>query len=199
MKERRQNGPSQKQILEIGDATQDCHLLLEEIRSQLNCTADLCEGFSFYLSQIRKVHHLEAKPSFKERERDYVLDRRQKSENVIYIQCSTYSPSSNLSTNKMWLTLGKMIARQSLNSEQKDTVWKFHEFYITQILREKRFWEHSRAKSAILTHLEALNFDFCEFLHFQKAENYQIDKIQSLKEGKNSNFRTSKFFKIDFT
>ena len=50
----------------------------------------------------------------------------------------------------------------------------------TQILREISFDEESRrAKSAILTHLEALNCDLYEFLHFLKAEAYQINKIQS--------------------
>ena len=34
-----------------------------------------------------------------------------------------------------------------------------------------------KPKSAILTHLKALNFDFNEFLHFLKAENNQIIKI----------------------
>ena len=50
------------------------------------------------------------------------------------------------------------------------TVWKFHDFSITQILREINFGDSRSAKSAILTHLEALNFDFYEFLHFLKAE-----------------------------
>ena len=40
------------------------------------------------------------------------------------------------------------------------TVWKFHDFSITQILREIKFEESRSAKSAILTHLEALNFAF---------------------------------------
>ena len=40
------------------------------------------------------------------------------------------------------------------------TVWKFHDFSITQILREINFEDSRRAKSAILTHLEALDFDF---------------------------------------
>ena len=35
------------------------------------------------------------------------------------------------------------------------------------------------AKSAISTHLKALNFDFYQFLHFLEAEMYQIDKLQS--------------------
>ena len=39
------------------------------------------------------------------------------------------------------------------------TVWSFHDFPITQILREIKYWDSRSAKSAILTHLEALNFD----------------------------------------
>ena len=38
-----------------------------------------------------------------------------------------------------------------------------------------------RYKIDIFTHLEALNFDFYEFLHFLNAEKYQNEKIQSLK------------------
>ena len=40
------------------------------------------------------------------------------------------------------------------------TVWKFHDFSLTQILREINFEDSTSAKSAILTHLETLNFDF---------------------------------------
>ena len=50
------------------------------------------------------------------------------------------------------------------------TVCKFHDFSITQILREINFRDFRSAKSAIWTHLEALNFDVYEFLHFLKAE-----------------------------
>ena len=59
-------------------------------------------------------------------------------------------------------------------------MWKFHDFSSTQILREINFGDFRVSKSAIWTHLEALNFDFHEFLHFLKAEIYQINKIQSL-------------------
>ena len=59
------------------------------------------------------------------------------------------------------------------------TVCKFHEFSITQILREINFRESGSAKSAVLTNLEALNFEFYEFLHFLNAKIYQITKIQS--------------------
>ena len=34
-------------------------------------------------------------------------------------------------------------------------------------------------KNAILIHLEALNFDFYEFLHFLMTETYQMKKILS--------------------
>ena len=58
------------------------------------------------------------------------------------------------------------------------TVWKFHNFAITQILREINFWDSKSAKLAILTHLEALKFEFYLFLYFLKAANDQISKIQ---------------------
>ena len=82
---------------------------------------------------------------------------------------------------------------------QEGTVWKFQDLSVTQILREINFWDSKNARLAILTHLEALNFDFQEFLHFLKAVIYQIDKIQSTKNGKNCSFSTSNFSKIDFT
>ena len=78
-------------------------------------------------------------------------------------------------------------------------MWKFHEFSITQILREINFGHSRGAKSAILTHLEVLNVDSYDFLHFLKVDIYQISKIQSLKNGKNGSFRTPKVSKIDFT
>ena len=59
------------------------------------------------------------------------------------------------------------------------TVWKFHDFCIIQILREINFEDTRSAKSAILPHLEALNFDIYEFLHFFQAEICQMNKIHS--------------------
>ena len=55
---------------------------------------------------------------------------------------------------------------------------KFQDFSITQVLREINFRDARSAKSAILTHLEALNFDLYEFLHFLKDEIYQINHLQ---------------------
>ena len=79
------------------------------------------------------------------------------------------------------------------------TVWKFHNFSITQILREINFLDSRSAKYAILAHLEALNFDFNEFLHFLKAKIYQKAKMQTPKNGKNGTLRTSRLSKVDFT
>ena len=39
-------------------------------------------------------------------------------------------------------------------------VWKLEDFSITEILREINFGDFRSAKSAILTHLEALDLDF---------------------------------------
>ena len=43
-------------------------------------------------------------------------------------------------------------------------------FSITRILREIKFEDSKSAKSANLTNLGDMNFDFYEFLHFRKAE-----------------------------
>ena len=56
---------------------------------------------------------------------------------------------------------------------------KFHDFSITPILCEINFGDCRKAKSAILTHLNALKSDCCEILHFLKDQIYQISKIQS--------------------
>ena len=75
---------------------------------------------------------------------------------------------------------------------------KFHDFSISQILREIKTGESRGAKPAIFTHLMALNFDFYEFLQFLKAEIYQINKIQCPEYCTNGSFTASRFFKIDF-
>ena len=64
------------------------------------------------------------------------------------------------------------------------TVWKFHDFSITQILRDINFWILEFQKFAIFTHSEALNFDFHEFLHLLKAETYQIAQFRAPKMAK---------------
>ena len=59
------------------------------------------------------------------------------------------------------------------------TVWKIMKFSVTQILREIKVGEFRVSDTAILTHLEALNFDFYTFLPLLRAKNDQIYKIQS--------------------
>ena len=59
-----------------------------------------------------------------------------------------------------------------------DTVWKFQDFSVSQILREIKLGDSRTAKSAILTHSEGLNFDFYEFLHFLKEEIYQFSHFK---------------------
>ena len=73
---------------------------------------------------------------------------------------------------------------------------EIHDFSITQILCEIKFGNSRSTKSAIFTHLEAMDFDFYEFSYFLKAEIYLIYKIQQPKMTKKT---TSKFSKIDFT
>ena len=50
--------------------------------------------------------------------------------------------------------------------EDDSTVGNFHEVSITQILREIKFGNARSAKSANLTHIEAVNLNFYAFLHF---------------------------------
>ena len=57
---------------------------------------------------------------------------------------------------------------------QFNTVWKFQNFSITQILREINFRDFRSAKSAILPLLETLNFDLYAFWPFLKVEKTAI-------------------------
>ena len=86
-------------------------------------------------------------------------------------------------------------------AEQGLTVWKFHDFFITQILREINFGDSRSAKSAILTHSEALNFDFNEISHFLKAEISKLKyNLESLKWQKRAFLELlHRFSKIDLT
>ena len=60
----------------------------------------------------------------------------------------------------------------------------FTNFSATQILREIKASESGTSKIAILTHLEALNFDFHDFLHFENAEIDQKSKFRLSKIAK---------------
>ena len=76
------------------------------------------------------------------------------------------------------------IKYEYLQSLFLSPVWIFHDFYITQILREINFGDSTSAKSPILAHLEALKLDFYEFLHFLKAEMYQLIRFRASKMAK---------------
>ena len=49
-------------------------------------------------------------------------------------------------------------------------MWKFHDFPITQILREIKFGNSRSAKSANLTNLGAVNFDYLRIFALWKVE-----------------------------
>ena len=60
-------------------------------------------------------------------------------------------------------------------------MWKFQFFSVSQVLCEIKVNDFRGPKNAILTHLEALDFDFHEFVHFQKAEIYLNQKFRAPK------------------
>ena len=71
-----------------------------------------------------------------------------------------------------------MTPLNNFDSSAYYTVGIFQDFPVTQILREIKVGEARVSKSAILTHLESLQFDFFyEFLHILKAQIYQIGNI----------------------
>ena len=79
------------------------------------------------------------------------------------------------------------------------TVWKFHDFSITQILCEIKIGESRVSKSAIFTHLEALNFDFfMNFCTFWKPQFTWLTRFRAPKMAKMCRFRTYKFSKSWF-
>ena len=65
-------------------------------------------------------------------------------------------------------------------------MWKFHDFYITQILREINFGESRSSKTAIFAIQGALNFvDLVNFT-FQKVQKL----IKNQNSEQNGSFRT---------
>ena len=78
-------------------------------------------------------------------------------------------------------------------------MWKFQDFSVIPYLCEINFEDTCNAKSAIFTHLEALNYDFYEYLHFLKAEIDQKIELKVSKMVRNGSFGTSRIHEIDFT
>ena len=65
-------------------------------------------------------------------------------------------------------------------------MWKFHDFFVIQNLREINFGNSTSVKSAILANLEAPKFEFHKFLHFLKAEIYLLNQAPEM--AKNGSF-----------
>ena len=79
-------------------------------------------------------------------------------------------------------------------------VWNFCNFYANQIFRLKSILTNFKvSKTAIWTNLEALNFEFSEFVQFLKAQFYQNSKSRVCKTFKMAVFETQILPKIDFT
>ena len=78
--------------------------------------------------------------------------------------------------NVLQHTVAILVRLDSEYVETHYTAFKLQDISIIQILRQIEIGESRSAKSAVYTHLQALNLDFYEFLHFLKAENCQIDK-----------------------
>ena len=62
-----------------------------------------------------------------------------------------------------------------------------------------QFWGFLKCKICYSNTFRGSEFWFYEFLHFLKAEIFQMNKNESHKNGKNGSFRTSRFSEIDFT
>ena len=59
------------------------------------------------------------------------------------------------------------------------TMWKFHQFSTTQILRENNFGHFEASKTAILTILVVLNFEFMGLFDFYQVWNFQNRKFKT--------------------
>ena len=60
------------------------------------------------------------------------------------------------------------------------TVWKFHDFSVTQILREINFGESKSSKTAVFVIFWALKMIYLADFSLQKVQKFIMIKIQSL-------------------
>ena len=74
------------------------------------------------------------------------------------------------------------------------TVWKFHNFFATQILREIIFGTFVNTNTVILTILAALNFEFLGIFYI-----FLNSKFKAFNIVKTAGFDLLKWAKIDFT
>ena len=104
--------------------------------------------------------------------------------------------TNNSSESKFWIFFHTLSFQNWFHEKNfkvvKDSLTQCGNFMIfvciIQILREINFEDFWSAKSANVTHLEALKLDFYEFLYFLKTEIYHMNKIHSLWNGKTSIF-----------
>ena len=74
-----------------------------------------------------------------------------------------------------------MMMRIAFVSDKRpSTVWKFHDFYVTQILREINFEESWSCKTAVFVILGALKMINLVNFNLQKVQKFIKLKIQSL-------------------
>ena len=78
-------------------------------------------------------------------------------------------------------------------------MWKFEEFYITQILYEINFEKCSSTKPAIFAIFRASNFVNVLSISFQKLQKFIKITIHSLEMCQNGRFCTLRISEIDFT
>jgi len=79
-------------------------------------------------------------------------------------------------------------------------MWKFHDFSITQILREIKYGGSRSSKNAVFFSIfEAMNFINLINISIQRVQKWLKIKIQSLSMCKNGRFQDSKFACFDFT
>ena len=91
--------------------------------------------------------------------------------------------SENVRTVRKQLIRNRVfkICRVTNFNLEVDTVWKFHDFSITKILREFNFGETRGSKNAILAILGALEFVNLVKITLQKVQKFIKIKIQGLK------------------
>ena len=70
---------------------------------------------------------------------------------------------------------------------------------ITHILCEINFWDSRSAQPAILPNLEALNFDFNDFIQLLRTEMYKKSNFSASETAKMADFHLFRIPKIDFT
>ena len=78
-------------------------------------------------------------------------------------------------------------------------MWKFKNFFATQISREIKLDNVWVSKIAILTILQALNFKLLEIFTVFKCGILLENEVQSLQNGQNCSFRAPKIANFDFT